>query len=219
MDDLLVRQFIAQYEAAAAAPAAAPDPTLEELIDMEDELTEAVGALDFMEASEEQRGELRGKRVADMPDLMFEVAQALGDCRQIREAVRTDPQVFERIATQDMALGGLIQVLQSLSNGADNALLLCGGRAEERCQSVDGLVEAARRDQAIPAVRREVMSDLFADPLTLRRQGLGRIEADPAALREARTQMGLATGREESAALVRELVGDALAEATTRRTP
>ena len=140
-EDHLVEEFLAQYEA-IRSPEAPPDPALPLLLDVEDVLCEVLADLDLvMEPA--QRDELRGKRVADMTDLMHETGAGLADSPDVQAEVRTDPALFSHVAEQDLALGGLIQSLQGLYAAADLGLLLRGGEAAELLDAIEARVQAA----------------------------------------------------------------------------
>jgi hypothetical protein len=162
--------MIGRYEEDRSTTGCVPNPGVEQLIDVEDELDEIMGDVALPLLSEQGRDELRGKRAADLADLMAETADGLRDCPQIQQAVQTSPEAFERVAAQDLAVGGLVQALQALYRRADNGALWSAVESRDLLDAAETQVDRAVRGGFLSEERRNFIEYRFSDAMSQRRQ-------------------------------------------------
>jgi hypothetical protein len=215
----LVQQFLEHYNQQKAAQATGPDPTLTDLTTIEDQVRDISLSLQLTTLSESEKDSLKGKRMPDMADLMFETAAGLRACPQIQKEVDTPPEYFEMVATQDLTIGGLSSMMQTAQNGADTGLLLRAAEADQACAAITDQIPPLLKDPAIDDDRKLIIRSRFADPL-LRRKAALEHGADAAAsmkdtLLPAQERLDKAKELNNTAELVRELVMDALAATST----
>lgn len=208
--DRLVEEFIARYEEETSASGLVPDPSLEQLLDMEDEMDDILGDVGLTTLTEEARNDLRGKRSADLPDLMAETAEGLRGCPQIQQAVQTSPEAFERVAAQDLAVGGLVQSLQAFYRRADNGVLWTSVEAESLLDKTEAQVSQAINDPSLPQERRNFLEFRFTDALAQRRRPKEPLEITTVAL-DDEERLARAKAKEAQSERIRSFVRKSLA--------
>src|SRR4051812_4292548 len=111
MNDALLKSFLDLYDQLTEDPHQGPDPSFADLEALEESFAGIVTGLNLLEVESTQRVDLLGKRMPDLGATMIETAAGLRSCPQIK--VNTDPALFEFVAEQDLAIGGLVYAMQT----------------------------------------------------------------------------------------------------------
>ncbi len=172
-----LQQYILEHRRTTPDGVLDPDPDAEGIMAAEDHLADAMADVPRVSLTDDDRTELRGKRLADLPDLLVETAAALRECDDVTKALQTDPADFERIATLDLSAGASLVSLEGIYEGAQHGLAVTCDRGETAMDDIDETTAEVVQSADTPAPRRRVVEAHATNAAGRRKRAMDRAKA------------------------------------------
>lgn len=206
--DPLVQSFIDKYHRQKAAdPGGDPVLAPEDILEIEDSISDVLCLIDVLNLAEEEREELRGQRAAEMADLVAETAEGLREFPGVAASLGITPESLEGISAQDLALGGIIQSLQTTYRRTDTGMLQASERGGALLQEAEEQIAAAL-PRIASSSRREAFEARFGEVLGHRR----RLEGVAASIQPPQEEQLLKDARDQQTLdeIIRDFVNAAV---------
>jgi hypothetical protein len=90
----------------------------------------------------DQRAELEGERPLDTFGILLSAASAMRDTPDVAETIGATPELLEDVASQGIALRGLLVRAEDVERSGRDGALLISGEIDTRCRTVIGHLTA-----------------------------------------------------------------------------